>query len=182
MTRIIAGEYGGRRLRTLAGAATRPTSERTREAMFASIDATHDLDAGPFIDLYAGSGAVGLEAISRGAPSAVLVERNPAAVAVIKANIAALGAPARVIAGDVTATCGNGPVGAATAFLDPPYAVDSADLSDTLAALLERGLCVPGALVIVERDRRSPWAWPGTVRPLRDRRYGETQLWYGLAL
>lgn len=182
MTRIIAGEYGGRLLRTPAGARTRPTSDRTREALFASLEATHDLDAGPFADLYAGSGAVGLEAVSRGAPAAILVEQNAAAATVIRANIATLGAAARVIVRAVERCCDDGPLNAATVFADPPYALPSGELAATLDALVGAGLCVPGAVVVVERDRRSPWSWPASIEPLRERRYGETALWYGLAL
>jgi len=91
VTRIIAGTYGGRRLATPTGPDTRPTADRVREAMFSGLDATHVLYGRRFLDLYAGSGAVGLEAASRGAEHVLLVESDPKAVRVIRENIAALG-------------------------------------------------------------------------------------------
>jgi 16S rRNA (guanine966-N2)-methyltransferase len=92
VTRIIAGTYGGRRLATPTGPDTRPTADRVREAMFSGLDATHVLYGRRFLDLYAGSGAVGLEAASRGAEHVLLVESDPKAVRVIRQNIATLGA------------------------------------------------------------------------------------------
>lgn len=184
MTRIVAGEYGGRLLKAPAGATTRPTSDRTREALFASIEATHELADGPFVDLYAGSGAIGLEAISRGAPTAYFVERHPQAAAVIRANIAALRAQERCTVVQLPAdrACQAGAVDAQTVFLDPPYDVSSPELAGLLDALLDEGLCRPDALVVVERAHRDRWVWPRGVEPLRERRYGAAHLWYGLAL
>lgn len=184
MTRIIAGEFGGRKLQTPPGRITRPTSDRTREGMFSSIEATHDLSAGAFIDLYAGSGAVGLEAISRGARTAYLVERDRDAARSIRENIASLGLTDRAILveSDVARTVHAGARNGATVFVDPPYDVAADDLKALLGSLLEAGLCNSGALVIVERSRRDRWRWPQSVETLRERRYGESTLWYGLAL
>ncbi len=110
MTRIIAGLAGGRRLVTAAGRATRPTSDRTREGLFGTVLAIRgSLDGSAVADLYAGSGAVGLEALSRGAADVMLVESDPRAAAVIRTNIAALGlAGARLVTGAVERVLGNG--------------------------------------------------------------------------
>src|SRR3954468_19260619 len=98
--RIVAGRWRGRRLVAPPGRTTRPTSDRVREALFSILG---PLDGERVLDLYAGSGAVGLEALSRGAAEATLVERDPAALRALRANVEALGADARVIAGDVAA-------------------------------------------------------------------------------
>jgi len=184
VTRIVAGEYGGRVLKAPSGRATRPTSDRTREALFASIEATHELADGPFVDMYAGSGAVGLEAVSRGAPSAYFVESHPRAAAAIRANIAALGLGDRctVIQQPAERTCEGGATDAQTVFVDPPYDLPGSDLAELLQRLLEQGLCRSNALLVVERAHRDAWTWPQAVKPLRDRRYGVAHLWYGLAL
>lgn len=185
MGRIVAGELGGRRITVPDGRTTRPTSERTREALFSSVEATHDLASGPFLDLYAGSGAVALEAISRGAPSAVLVESARPALAAIERNVRDLGVGARVtvIAGRVEAQLARlAGLCVTTAFVDPPYDDDSAALADLLGRLAEAGTFAPDALVVVERDRRDPWHWPPQLEGVRDRRYGETTLWYGRPL
>lgn len=185
MSRIIAGELGGRRIRTPEGRLTRPTSDRTREALFASLEATHDLHAGPFLDLYAGSGAVGLEAVSRGAPSAVLVEAGRAPAAIIEANIRELkvGDRVRLLTGRVETELPRlAGLRAATLFADPPYGDDGDALAALLGEIVEAGALDPDALVVVERDRRSSWSWPEQIEPLRDRRYGETVLWYGRPL
>src|SRR5579863_3831804 len=114
MTRVIAGTAGGRRLSVPAGRDTRPTSDRAREGLFATVQAIRGPLAGASVlDLYAGSGAVGLEALSRGAARAVLVEADPRAVRVIRANIAALNLPgAHVIAGRVEPVLARGPAAA----------------------------------------------------------------------
>lgn len=185
MGRIIAGALGGRRIAVPDGRTTRPTSERTREAMFSSIEATHDLEAGPFLDLYAGSGAVALEALSRGAPSAVLVEAARPAVQVIERNVRALGLAERVtvLATRVeSASAQLAGLRAATVFVDPPYDHDPGTLARLLGDLVETEAVGRDALVVVERDRRSDWAWPRQLREVRDRRYGETVLWYGRPL
>jgi 16S rRNA (guanine966-N2)-methyltransferase len=120
VTRIIAGTYGGRRLATPAGPDTRPTADRVREAMFSGLDATHVLYGRRFLDLYAGSGAVGLEAASRGAEHVLLVESDPKAIRVIRENVAALGVGDVVMlaAQRVTTALAVGPPPAA----DPPPA------------------------------------------------------------
>jgi 16S rRNA (guanine966-N2)-methyltransferase len=187
VTRIIAGQAGGRRLVTAAGRATRPTSDRTREGLFSTVLAIRGgLDGAAVADLYAGSGAVGLEALSRGAAEVLLVESDPRAAAVIRTNIAALGLAGAVLAtGAVERVLAAGPAEARPrdfVFADPPYALADADLGRVLTLLCERGWLAPGALVAVERATRSgPLTWPSGYEPVRSRKYGEATLWYGLA-
>jgi 16S rRNA (guanine966-N2)-methyltransferase len=190
VTRIIAGEARGRRLSVPPGTRTRPTSDRAREGLFATIAARHGpLDAAAFLDLYAGSGAVGLEALSRGAAPVLFVESDPAAARVIRANMTAVGLPgAELVTGQVATVLRRGPgrvPGGGPAFgvvvADPPYAVGEDEVSAMLTAL-RGGWLAPGALVVVERATRSgPVPWPDGYAPDRSRRYGEATFWYGLA-
>jgi 16S rRNA (guanine966-N2)-methyltransferase len=187
VTRIIAGAARGRRLSVPPGTRTRPTSDRAREGLFATITALHGpLRGAAVLDLYAGSGAVGLEALSRGAAEVLLIESDGAAARVIRANIAAVGLPgARLVTGRVAAVLARGP-GAGPAFdvavADPPYAAGDEEAAAMLTALRAGGWLVPGALVAVERATRSgPLRWPAGYAPDRSRRYGEATFWYGLA-
>lgn len=166
------------------GRDTRPTSDRAREGLFATISSIRGpLSGARVLDLYAGSGAVGLEALSRGAGHVLLVESGARAVRVIRQNIEALGLPgAEVAAGRVERVLARGPVGGRydVVFADPPYATADADVARVLAALAEHGWLAPGALVIVERATRSgPVTWPDGFVPDRARRYGEATFWYG---
>jgi len=169
--RVIAGRYGGRRLQAPAGDATRPTADRVREALF-SILGTRVHEA-RVLDLFAGSGALGLEALSRGAAQATFVESAPGALKVLRANLAALGAEAEVVRADALRWLRGAPGGAREydlVFLDPPYrraAELGAPLSDSLPAVL-----APGAVVIAESDRRSPLEL--TITQTDERRYGDT--------
>jgi 16S rRNA (guanine966-N2)-methyltransferase len=201
MTRIIAGAAGGRRLATTAGRTTRPTSDRAREGLFSTVEAIRGgLSGAAVLDLFAGSGAVGLEALSRGAADVLLVEADARAARVIKANIAAVGLPgARLVADRVERVLVRGRAGAMQSeragspegprplprdfiFADPPYAVSDDELSRVLTLLASRDWLAPGALVAVERASRSgPVAWPEGFQTDRSRRYGEATLWYGLA-
>jgi len=187
MTRIIAGLAGGRRLSVPAGRSTRPTSDRAREGLFATVTALRGgLDGAAVLDLYAGSGAVGLESLSRGAADVLLVESDPRAVQVIRENIAALGLPgARLAADRAERVLARGPGSSPprdVVFADPPYAVGDAELGRVLDGLLRLGWLAAGALVAVERATRSgELAWPPGYRSDRCRRYGEATLWYGLA-
>ncbi len=178
MTRIIAGTAGGRTLRTPPGTGTRPTSDRVREAMFSALDARGALAGARVLDLYAGSGALGLEALSRGAEDAVFVESDQRAVRTIRENIARLGFDARceVIAMRVLpAVARTGPHPVDLVLADPPYDVSEPDLGDVLDALTDDSWLAPGGLVVVERSSRSPEpAWPARLEPERPRRYGET--------
>lgn len=187
MTRIIAGSAGGRRLVTAPGRVTRPTSDRTREGLFATLLAmSGGLEGAAVLDLYAGSGAVGLEALSRGAADVILVESDPRAAQVIRENIALVGLPgARLITDKVMRVLERGPAGARPrgfVFADPPYALPDAELERVLAALVSRGWLTVRALVALERATRSgPPSWPVGYQSDRSRKYGEATLWYGLA-
>ena len=186
MTRVIAGAAGGRRLATSAGRTTRPTSDRTREGLFATVEAIcGGLRGAAVLDLYAGSGAVGLEALSRGAADLVLVESDGRAAQVIRQNIAAVGLPgARLVTDRVERVLGRDPDGSPRDFVfaDPPYAVRDDELGRVLVALLDRAWLAPGALVALERSTRSGApTWPHGYEFDRSRRYGEATLWYGLA-
>ena len=183
MTRIVAGEVGGRTLRVPARG-TRPTSERVREALFSRLHHMDVLRGARVLDLYAGSGALGLEAASRGAASVALVERSRPAAQVIGANVRSLGLAevASVHTADVRSyllSRGGEALGGDLdlVFLDPPYDIDE----DTLTEALE--LLAPwiGAdtLVVVERSTRSPEpSWPEHLHLEERRAYGETVVWF----
>jgi 16S rRNA (guanine966-N2)-methyltransferase len=183
VTRIIAGAARGRRLRVPAGG-TRPTSDRAREALFSALESARGgLGGAVVLDLYAGSGAVGLEALSRGAAHATLVERDPRAASVLRANAATVGLPgAEVVADSVERRVGQDATRAYdVVFADPPYAEPAERVAAVLAALRDHGWLAPGAWVVVERSARHPFGWPPGYTPERDRRYGEAALWYGRA-
>jgi len=189
VTRVIAGVAGGRRLVVAAGRTTRPTSDRTREGLFATLFTIFGEFAGvSMLDLYAGSGAVGLEALSRGASDVVLVESDRAAARAIESNIATVGMPGAVLVHDrVDRVLRRGPeslgVGARQlVFADPPYAAGAQELGVMLTELATRGWLARSAVVVVERDTRSgPPPWPAGYAEDRSRRYGESTLWYGRA-
>lgn len=175
--RIIGGVAKGRALDTPPHG-TRPSPARLREALF---DILAFEPRGRFLDLYAGSGAVGLEAWSRGAGVVTLVEHDRRTAALIARNAVSLGfARADVVTGPVGATLRHAPAAPYdVVFLDPPYDLGDDDLAADLAALVDHGWLVPGALVVVERSARSPEpVWPSALDGQRERRYGETVLWY----
>ncbi|HEV2258129.1 MAG TPA: 16S rRNA (guanine(966)-N(2))-methyltransferase RsmD [Streptosporangiaceae bacterium] len=189
MARVIAGQAGGRRLAVPDGRNTRPTSDRAREGLFATIvSLTGSLDGARVLDLYAGSGAVGLEALSRGAEHVLLVESGPRAARVIRDNIEAIGlAGAELVTDRVERVLARGPARPGegsgrydVVFADPPYALAGDEVSAMLQMLSDHGWLAPGALVIVERATRSgPVHWPAGFAPDRARRYGEATFWYG---
>lgn len=187
MTRIIAGAARGRLLATTPGRSTRPTADRTREGLFGTVTSIlGDLDGAAVLDLYAGSGAVGLEALSRGATDVLLVESDGRAARVIRENIETVGLPgARLVTDTVQRALARGPDAARPrdfVFADPPYAVGADELAGVLAGLAATGWLSPGALVVIERSTRSgPVTWPSGYLSERSRRYGEATLWYGLA-
>ncbi len=185
MTRIIGGVAGGRRLQTHRGMATRPTSDRVREALFSSIESwCGSLSGLRFLDLYAGSGAVGLEAWSRGAGVVTLVEHDRHASTLIRANARTVGFPgADVVSATVSTTLRRSPAAPYdVAFLDPPYPLTSQEVGDDLRSLDHHDWLVPGAMVVVERSARGdPPEFPAGFTDVRERRYGETTLWYGHA-
>ena len=190
MSRIIAGSHGGRRLATPPGDRTRPTTDRVREALFSAIAAwarTADappaeaLDGLAFADLYAGSGAVGLEAASRGAGPVLLVEGNKRTALVTERNATELRLPVRVRAAKVEQLVAQpAPQPFDVVFLDPPYDLTSAAVGDVLAALAAQGWLASDALVVVERSKRTPdLVWPDGTGETWSRGYGETLLHFG---
>jgi 16S rRNA (guanine966-N2)-methyltransferase len=186
VARVIAGEAGGRRLAVPDGRNTRPTSDRAREGLFATIvSMVGSLSGSRVVDLYAGSGAVGLEALSRGAEHVLLVESGTRAARVIRANIEAIGLPgAEVVTDRTERVLARGPDHGRydVVFADPPYALADDEVSAMLQALNDHGWLAPGALVIIERATRSgPFSWPAGLQPDRARRYGEATFWYARA-
>jgi len=173
VTRIVAGTHRGRTVAVPPGTVTRPTSDRAREGLFSSLQSLVDLRGATFLDLYAGSGALGLEALSRGASAATLVESDERALAVLRANAASLGLPARIVGLSVERFLAGEPEPYDVVVLDPPY---DQPVEQVLPALL------PWAadLVVLERRTRGPDpTWPPGLTGLRSRRYGEATLWYG---
>jgi 16S rRNA (guanine966-N2)-methyltransferase len=188
VTRIIAGAHGGRRLAAPAGVQTRPTSDRVREAFFSALETMTDLDGARFADLYAGSGAVGLEALSRGAAFTLLVESDPKAARIIRENIGTLraGGVARLVPAKVAQVLGSPPDGGPfdIVFADPPYALGDDELAEVQRALVDNGWLADDAVVVLERATRTavrgaPLTWVDGITADRSRRYGETTLWYG---
>ena len=184
MTRVIAGAARGRRLQVPPGDGTRPTSDRAREALFGTLESLLGAWAGRrVLDLYAGSGAVGLEALSRGAAHALLVESDARAARTLAANVASLGlAGAEVRRGRVERVAAHGLPGPAydVVFADPPYDLTDDELRTVLADL--RPAVADAAVVVVERATRGgAWTWPAGYEEVRSRRYGEATLWYGRA-
>lgn len=174
--RVIAGAAKGRRLVAPTGDGTRPTSDRVKESWFSSLQPV--LAGARVLDLYAGSGALGLEALSRGAAAVTFVERDRRALAALSKNLEAVGLPGTTVlarevrtalAGDLT----DAPFDVVVA--DPPYRVAEDELTAVLAALVRQ--LAPGAVVTVERGRREPVpAWPAELGDPEARRYGDTTL------
>jgi 16S rRNA (guanine966-N2)-methyltransferase len=161
---------------------TRPTTDRVRESLFNVLTARLDLSGVAVLDLYAGSGALGLESLSRGAGSALFVESDRRAASVIEANVAALGVTGAVVrCGSVGSVLASGADRAVdVVFADPPYEVSSADVEAVLAALIAGGWVAVGAVAVVERPKSAPpLTWPAGWTPDRDRRYGDTRLEFG---
>ncbi|HET7326955.1 MAG TPA: 16S rRNA (guanine(966)-N(2))-methyltransferase RsmD [Nocardioidaceae bacterium] len=185
MTRIIAGTAGGRRLSTPRGTTTRPTADRVREAVFSAVEHQLGTLAGKHVlDLYAGSGALGLEAVSRGATSAVLVEHDRRVGDTLRANIASLDLRSATLRlGRVERVVASGPPRGRlfdVVFLDPPYPLGNDEVVAVLRLLLENRWLALDALMVVERSSRSAdLAWPPGLEATRSRRYGETCVWYG---
>lgn len=177
MTRIVAGAAGGRRL-AVPPKGTRPTTDRVREALFNVLAARLDFDGLRVLDLYAGSGALGLEALSRGAASVTFVENDRRAAEVINGNIGTVGLPGATVRRGVVATV---LAGAATpmdlVFADPPYETPTADVDAVLAALDDNGWVAAGGVVVVERPVSAPMlSWPAGWTAWPDRRYGDTRI------
>lgn len=177
MTRIIGGRAGGRRIH-VPPIGTRPTSDRVREALFSLLDARGVLEDAVVLDLFAGSGALGLEALSRGALTATLVERDPRACGVIQSNASAAALTGALVRRAAVATFLRRPTDSVDlVFVDPPYD----DPVDDVLGLLPPWLA-PGATVVVERDVRSASpTWPEGFDVEEPRTYGETALYLATA-
>ena len=170
--RIVAGRHKGRRLRAPAGPDTRPTADRVREALFSILG---PMDGLRVLDLYAGSGALGIDALSRGAESATFVESAQPALAAIRANLDAAGEEAEVVASDAIRwlrAAGDGERAFDLVFCDPPYD-EAARIAQPLADLLPR-VVAPQALIVTESSKRNPLV---IDLPLTDERtYGDTRI------
>jgi 16S rRNA (guanine966-N2)-methyltransferase len=182
VTRIVGGRAKGRRL-SVPPRGTRPTSDRAREALFNSLAALMDLDGARVLDLFAGTGAVGLEALSRGAVAAVFVESDHAAAEILRHNIGAVGLPGAELSRRPAAAHLTG-AGADTPFdlifADPPYAFDDEHLAGLLTSLASARWLAADGIVVVERSARAAEPrWPDEIEPIKQKRYGEGRLWYG---
>ncbi len=185
MTRIIAG-FAGSIVLTVPKTGTRPTSDRVREAIFSALESRGALDGARVADLYAGTGALGLEAVSRGAASAVLVEKAPAAAAACKRNATAVlkGAGAGVTIETAAQAVAPYLAGASATwdvvFIDPPYELPATELAAMLTTLVLR--LAEDAIVMVERSVRDPEPeWPAGIILERRKDYGDTALWWAVA-
>lgn len=181
MTRIVAGSAKGRTL-AVPKSGTRPTSERVREALFSRLDHMNVLEGAIVLDLFAGTGALGLEALSRGAARATLVEKASAAARVATANVRATGLSARVVTADVRAYLGARSGEALTGevdlvFIDPPYDIAEEDMATVLSALAP--WVGPDSLIVVERSTRAPApTWPPFLVLEDTRAWGETVAYF----
>jgi 16S rRNA (guanine966-N2)-methyltransferase len=178
---VIAGTARGRRLVAPEGDQVRPTKDIAREAVFSALDARGALDGARVLDLYAGTGALAIEALSRGATSAVLVEWDRSALAAIGANlqVVAAGGGAVVAARDVARFLAAAPPAEAPfdlVFVDPPYETADEVITRHLDALLAPGWLAPGAIVSVERPRRHPVIAPAGLSKGWERTFGDTLL------
>jgi 16S rRNA (guanine966-N2)-methyltransferase len=167
--RVVAGEFKGRRLYAPRGARTRPTADRVREALFSMLG---DVSGARVLDLYAGSGALGIEALSRGAESAVFVERDQQALAALRRNLDAVGADADVRRQDVLRFLARSEGNFHLVFCDPPYDVaprTAVALADALPGITE-----DNARIVTESDKRNPLELPLPL--LVERTYGDTRI------
>ena len=182
MTRIIAGRFGGRRLEVPKGDGTRPTTDRVRESLFSSLESElGGFDGLWVLDLFAGSGALGLEAISRGAAGGIFVDSDARAVSVIRRNVRELGVTtARVVKGSAGGFATHPhDVPIDVVFIDPPYAVTTESVTSLVRRISVE--IAPDALFVVERSTRDPFSWPDEVEAVRSKKYGETTLWFATA-
>jgi len=182
MTRIIGGDFRGRSIK-VPDAETRPTSSRVREAIFSSVEhAVSGLDDLRVLDLFSGSGAFGIESISRGAAEAVLIEKDLRAADTLHTNVANFGIKnARVVIADafseVAQKSGRGTFD--VVFIDPPYVFEDQDVNLLISNLVANDWLNDYALIVVERGSRSQVQWPESVEELRKKVYGDTSIWYG---
>ena len=186
--RVIGGDRKGKKLSTFKGSSIRPTADMVREALFNVIEPYSPFDS--VLDLYAGSGGVGIEALSRGAARAVFVERDARAVAVIDKNIAGCGFTdqATVMKREVVEAIGVLAAGGSTfdlVFMDPPYSAapgsDGALVATTIKAAAEKGILAPGAIIVAEASSKDAPPDPGAtcgVELIKDKLYGDTAVYF----
>jgi 16S rRNA (guanine966-N2)-methyltransferase len=181
--RIVAGRFRGRKLAAPAGDTTRPTTDRVREAVFSSVVsyAGFDLGGGAVLDAFAGSGALGLEALSRGCRVAVFADEDRGALSTLAANVSALGVVAEtcIVAGDVfvameRGTLPGGPF--ALLMLDPPYRLDAVKVTGLLVNLVTNDLLADGAVAVWEHARGEQPVWPDGFELVKRKRYGTTEV------
>lgn len=183
MARIVSGRWRGRVIAAPSGQTTRPTSDRVREAVFSSFGSEFgDLTGLRFLDLFAGSGAMGLEALSRGASSADFVESDPKAAKTIETNIRTLEAGRsarlhRIPAERFLSRARESGEQWDIIWLDPPYDLSTVAVTEVVQQLA--GLVAGDGLIAIERPRREEFDWPEPFVALRERRYGEARIWYG---
>jgi 16S rRNA (guanine966-N2)-methyltransferase len=182
VTRIVAGSAKGRRL-AVPPRGTRPTSDRAREAMFSSLAGLVELEGRRVLDLFAGTGAVGLEALSRGAAAVCFVESDRAVCEILRRNVDAVALPGaeihrRPAAAYLVGSGADEPFD--LVFADPPYAFADEPLAVLLTTLATPRWLAESAVVVVERSvrGREP-SWPEAIEPIKHKRYGEGVLWYG---
>lgn len=176
--RVISGTLGGRKIESVAGTSTRPTTDRVREALFSRLESRFGLEAGHYLDLFAGTGALGLEALSRGASEVVFVDSSPEATAVIRRNLHSLDLDAEVLTEDYNRALGRFEKAGKRfdgVFLDPPYQTDLCRTA--LLSLVERGLLLPEAWVSLEVDRGfQASGLESAFELVHERVYGDTKL------
>lgn len=184
--RIIAGSAKGRKLISPEGTSARPTSDRAREALFSSLESEYgDLKGIRFLDLFAGSGAVSAEAISRGAGSSVAVESDRNAVAIARTNIemaksSSLDAEVSVIESDVESFAQRRSNPFDVIFMDPPYAYSAEELARLLTQLHLSGFIVEQTLIVIEREGKThSFPWPSGMHEVKVRKYGNAAIFYG---
>jgi len=186
--RIVGGRLSGRRLASPSGQGTRPTSDRVREALGSALQARDAFDGARVLDLFAGTGALSFEALSRGAASSVLIDRDASALRRIKQSSAELGIAREARAmrldllGDPESVAKKIPKNASgfsLVFADAPYAVIDS-IPPILEALATHGRLAPGAWIVVERPANYDWAWPNHLAPDADYRYGQTGISLGV--
>ncbi|ORC22202.1 16S rRNA (guanine(966)-N(2))-methyltransferase RsmD [Rothia nasimurium] len=186
MSRIIAGSAGGTRLTNVPGESTRPTTDRVKEALFSRLESYNMLKGAHVLDLFGGSGALGCEALSRGAAHVDFVDHYLKAVSVIERNVAAVSKTAagsarvhrmaaRAYLNQVSGLPQKNPWD--LIFVDPPYAVTNSELEELLGLLT--GRVSEGAVIVVERaSRTAEPSWPSGLEKFSEKKYGETILYY----
>lgn len=183
VTRIVAGSAGGRRLQ-VPQRGTRPTSERVREAVFSALESLVDLAGTRVLDIYGGSGAMGLEALSRGAEYVTFIESDRRAAGTLRDNVKSLGLTrqaAITIAKAETALANPADAPYDVVLADPPYALSGEHLRFVLEGLVSGGWVELGSVVMMEQSTRGDaWRWPEPLHQIRERRYGETIVYWAV--